>query len=194
MLQLQAGATTSYNAPKRNKTRPRPCTNLDDFDICVVLKTAQEFYMHEKRVPTVKVVLTKLRDTIGYKEQQSSVLKIFKALGFRWRKMSDNMRILTGKKDGRMISIAFLQAITIFRRNGSAIVYSDETYIHSSGTTNTAWSDDTPHGHMSPKSRGQRLITVHAGIETCFIPGTLFIFEWNQKKATIIRKYLVITT
>jgi hypothetical protein len=83
MINLQAGATTSYSTPKRNKNRPRPCTNLGDFDICVVCRTIHEFYIHEKTIPTVKAVLMKLREPIGYEGQQSSLLKIFKALGFR---------------------------------------------------------------------------------------------------------------
>jgi hypothetical protein len=135
MLNLQAGATTSYSTPKIHKTRLRPCTNLDDFDMCVVRRTIHQFYIHEKRV--VKAVLMKLRETIGYKGQASSELKIFKALGFRWRKMRDNRRILIEKQDVRSACVAFLRAVTRFRRDGRAIVYSDETCIHSFHTTNT---------------------------------------------------------
>jgi hypothetical protein len=149
MLNLQAGATTSHSTPKIYKTRLRPCTNLDDFDMCVVRRTIHQFYIHEKRVPTVKAVLMKLRETIGHKGQASSVLKILKALGFRWRKMRDNRRILIEKQYVRSARVAFLRAVTRFRRDGSAIVYSDETCIHSSHTTNTAWSDHTPRGYTA---------------------------------------------
>jgi hypothetical protein len=107
MLSLQAGATTSYSRTSGYKTRPQPCTNLGDCDMCVVRGTIHEFYIHEKRVPTVKVVLMKLRDTVGYKGQASSVLKIFKALGLRWRKMRDNRCILIEKQDVRSTRVAF---------------------------------------------------------------------------------------
>jgi hypothetical protein len=107
MLNLQAGAITSYSTPKRNENRPRPYTNLDDFDICVVHRTIYEFYIHEKMVPTVKAVLMKLQETIGYKGQQSSLFKIFKALGFRWKKIRDNTRILIEKQDVRRARVAF---------------------------------------------------------------------------------------
>jgi hypothetical protein len=43
-----------------------------------------------------------------------------------------------------------------------------------------SWSDDTPQGCVAPTSKGQRLITVHAGTEKGFIPGALPIFKSNQ--------------
>jgi hypothetical protein len=107
----------------------------------------------------------KLWETVGYKGQASSVLKIFKALGFHWRKMRDNRRILIEKQDVRSAHVVFVRAITRFCPDGLAIVYSDETYIHRSHTTNMAWSDDTPLGDMAPTSKGQRLIIVHVGTE-----------------------------
>jgi hypothetical protein len=57
MLNLQTGVTSSYSKPKRNKNRLRPCTNRNDFDICVVHRTIHKFYIHEKKVPTAKAVL-----------------------------------------------------------------------------------------------------------------------------------------
>jgi hypothetical protein len=60
MLNMQAGAATSYSTPKRNRNRPRLYTMIDDFDMCVVRRTIHEFYLHEKRLPTVKAVLTNL--------------------------------------------------------------------------------------------------------------------------------------
>jgi hypothetical protein len=40
-------------------------------------------------LPMVKAVLAKLWVSIGYKGQASSLLEMFKAHGFRWRKMRD---------------------------------------------------------------------------------------------------------
>jgi hypothetical protein len=135
MLNVQAGAATSNSTPKRNRNRPRTVTKIDDVDMCVVRRTIHEFCLREKRLPTVKAVLTKLRECIGYKGQASSLLKIFKELGFRWRRMRDNRSILIKKQDVRCARVAFLRAIAKFRRDGRVIVYSDETYIHSSHTT-----------------------------------------------------------
>jgi hypothetical protein len=45
MLNVQAGAATSYSRPKRNRNRPRTVTKIDDFDMCVVRRTIREFYL-----------------------------------------------------------------------------------------------------------------------------------------------------
>jgi transposase len=180
MLNMQAGAATSYSTPKRNRNRPHTVTKVDDLDMCVVRRTIHEFYLREKRLPTVKAVLTKLRESIGYQGQASSLLKIFKEFGFCWRRMQDNRRILIEKQDTRCARVAFLRAIMKFRRYGRVIIYSDERYIHSSHTTKKSWSDDTLQGCMAPTSKGQRPIIVHAGTEKGFIPGTLLICKSNQ--------------
>jgi hypothetical protein len=150
--------------------------------------------MHEKRYQQLKLCWRSCGTLWDTENNNPVCWRYSRHSDFVGGKCQTTCVFLLEKIDGRIISITFLQAITRFRRNGSAIVYSDETYIHSSDTTNTAWSADTPHGHLSPKSKGQRLIFVHAGIKTCFIPDALFIFKSNQKKATIINKYLVITT
>jgi hypothetical protein len=180
MLNMQAGAATPYSTPKSKRNRPRPCTKIDDLDMCFVRRTIREFYLHEKMLPSVKTVLTKLRRSTAYKGQASDLLKIFKARGFCLRKMQDNRRIFIEKQDVRSARVAFLRAITKFRTDGHVIVYSDETYIHSSCTTKKAWSDDTPHACMAPTSKGQRLSFVRAGTEKGFTPGALLMFKSNQ--------------
>ena len=70
MTDVQSSSVPSFSTPKQNKNRPKPFTDLDDFDMCVVRRTINEFYIHEKRVPTVKAVLYKLRQTIGYKGKE----------------------------------------------------------------------------------------------------------------------------
>jgi hypothetical protein len=92
-LNMQTGAATSYSTPKRNRNRRRPCTKADDFDMCVVRRKIHEFYLLEKRLPTVKAVFTKLRWSIGYKGQASSLLKVVTELGFPWGKRRDNRYI-----------------------------------------------------------------------------------------------------
>jgi hypothetical protein len=49
-------------------------------------------------IPTVTVMVMQLRESAGYKEQESSLLRTFNALGFLWGKMRDNRRILLKNK------------------------------------------------------------------------------------------------
>jgi len=48
MLSLQAWAATTYNTPKRNMTALRQCTKIDNFNMCVVRTTINEFYLYDK--------------------------------------------------------------------------------------------------------------------------------------------------
>ena len=180
MQKVEAGTVCSYSTPKRNTNRSRPCTDLDDFDMCTIRRTINEFYIYEKTVPTVKAVLKVLQQTINYKGKASSLLKVFKSLGFRWKKMRDNRRLLIEKREIRSARVAFLRSIKKYRQEGRTIVYTDETYIHSSHTMTSAWTDDSAYGYMAPTSKGQRLIIVHAGTEKGFIPGAQLIFKSNQ--------------
>jgi hypothetical protein len=168
MLNLQAGTAPSYNTPKRN----RPCLKIHVFSMCVLRRTTHEFCLHEKCLLSINAVLTKLQESTGYKGKTSILLDIFKGLGYQWTKMWDNRRIRIEKQDVRCVRVAFLPAITKFRRDGHEIVYSDETYIHSSCTTTKAWSDDDAQGCMAASSKGQQLIIVHVGMVKGFIRGT----------------------
>jgi hypothetical protein len=53
-----------------------------------------EFYVHEKRAQTVKA-LPMLWENVVKKVQASSLLKIFKAVEFRWEKIGSARRLLT---------------------------------------------------------------------------------------------------
>jgi hypothetical protein len=49
MLNMQAGATTSYSTPRRNSNRHRNVTKIDYFDMCVMRRAIHEFYLREKK-------------------------------------------------------------------------------------------------------------------------------------------------
>lgn len=64
-----------------------------------------------------------------------------------------------------------------YRAEGRNIVYTDETYIHSSHTQKHRWSDQSGKELKKPISKGKRLIIVHAGGEMGFIEHALLIFK-----------------
>lgn len=64
-----------------------------------------------------------------------------------------------------------------YRAEGRSIVYTDETYIHSSHTQEHRWSDQSGKELKKPISKGKRLIIVHAGGEMGFIQNALLIFK-----------------
>ena len=73
------------------------------------------------------------------------------------------------------------RAIMKYREEGRPLIYEDETYIHSTHTRPNNWSDGTSSGLLPPISKEPRLIIVHAGGRTGFVPGAFLIFESNRK-------------
>lgn len=91
------------------------------------------------------------------------------------------------RHDIRLRRITFLKKMMEYRRQGRPIIYTDETYIHSSYTSSKGWYDKQSKGFMKPVSKGQRLIIVHAGGSTGFVPNALLIF-----KSGILFFYMII--
>lgn len=80
-------------------------------------------------------------------------------------------------QDIRLKRIKYLNQLAKYKQEGRPIIFTDETYINSSHTQTHAWEDDTELGLKKPISKGRRLIIVHAGCESGFIPNALLIFR-----------------
>lgn len=91
--------------------------------------------------------------------------------------MPDKRKVLCESQDIRLKRINFLKKLVEYRREGRSIIYTDETYIHSSHVKNKGWYDESFKGIKKPISKGQRLIIVHAGGEKGFVKNALLIFK-----------------
>lgn len=171
---------STFSTPNKKRDPKKPVTELDSFDVCVVRRVIHNFYKTEKCVPTVEKIRQKLQEDINFKGGKTSLRKILRQLGFRWKKTKSNRKILIEKHDIREKRISFLRNIAQYRKEGRHIVYMDETYILSSHVTGNSWTDDTNEGLHQPVSKGDRLIIVHAGGENGFIPNSLLIWKSTQ--------------
>ena len=89
------------------------------------------------------------------------MLQIWNILYCRWKKTSDNRKLIVERQDIRSLTVKYLRAIKAYTEERRPIVYTDETYIHSSHTS-YLWDDRSAAGLKAPNSKGQRLIIVHA--------------------------------
>jgi hypothetical protein len=108
---------------------------------------------------------------------KSTLWRLIKKIGFGWKKTSDNRRALEESYDIRLKRTQYVRNITKFREEGRCIVYTDETYIHSSHTRSNDWIDDKNLALKKPINKGQRLIILHAGGEAGFINNGLLMFK-----------------
>ena len=76
------------------------------------------------------------------------------------------------------LRIQFLRNIKKLRDAGYTIVYTDETYVHSSHSVAKAWQPEGT-GLNVPFSKGGRMIVVHAGSDKGFVYGAKLVYDAN---------------
>jgi hypothetical protein len=172
---------SQFSTPNKKRIRKRPKTDIDDFDICVVRRTVNEFHLTNGERPTITSVLGVLKERINFVGGKWALLKILKRLGFRWRKSNNNRKVLIEKSEIREMRLKYLRSLEKYRKEGRPVIYMDETYVHSSHTKPKAWTDDSGAGLKSPVSKGSRIIIVHAGNENGFVPNALITFQSGKK-------------
>ncbi|KAL4703629.1 hypothetical protein ACJJTC_007656 [Scirpophaga incertulas] len=131
-----------FRTPGKKRPRSNPVTDVDDFDKGVIKRCIHNFHITNKALPTIKMIKNKLRDDIGYQGSATSLRKIIKNLGFRWRKTENNRKILIEKSDLRLKRIQYLKKLGQYRQEGCPIIYTDESYVHSTHTTSKGDSSD----------------------------------------------------
>lgn len=149
------------------KKRPKTVfkSNIDDFDRAAITRIIYNFHKTDKRLPTIALIKPLIEERLGLQCCPNTLLKIVKELGFKWVKSVDNRKVLIEKHEVRLLRVEYLRKIAVYRREGRPIIYNDETYVNSSHTKPSAWSDGSLEGAMKPIGRGKRLIVVHAGGE-----------------------------
>ncbi|KAG8268245.1 hypothetical protein J6590_108454 [Homalodisca vitripennis] len=173
---------TSFETPNKNRILPKRVTGLDDFNLGVVRRIVDNFYLIEKQLPTLKGIQEKMRSDINFTGSKSSVSRILRRMGYKWRKTKTNKKILMETQDISYKRFVFLKKISQYRAEQRAIIYTDESYIDSTHVSKKGWSDDSTAGLAVPLSKGNRLIFLHAGGEMGFIKDCLVMWQANHRK------------
>jgi hypothetical protein len=87
--------------------------------------------------------------------------------------MADKRKILLESYDIRVKRIQYLKQLQRYVHEERPIVYTDESYIHSSHSQSKRWTDDSVLGLKKPLSKGKRLIMVHASSKAEVVPNAL---------------------
>lgn len=172
---------TSFETPNKKRKKVGKVTGLDDFDIGVVRRIVNNFYLTEKCLPTLKKIQVKLVNDLGFVGSRSSVRRILKTIGYRWKKTKTRKHILMESQDVAYKRFVYLKKLREFRAQNRPIVFTDESYIDSSHVSGKGWTDDSNLGVAAPISKGERLIFLHAGGEMGFIPNCLTMWKASKK-------------
>lgn len=175
------GMAPIFRTPGKKRRGVKRITDIDSFDRGVIKRCVHNFHKTEKELPTIKLLLRKLRQDIGFNGSATSLRTILKDLGFKWKKTEDNRKLLIEHTNIRLKRIEYLQKLAQYREEGRPIIYTDESYVDSSHVKPKAWSDGSTQGLKKNISKGQRIVIVHAGSETGFVPNALLMFKAGSK-------------
>lgn len=178
---LASTGNIQFSSPRKKRVKRSPVTDIPEYQLSDIRHIVHDFHKTEGCRVTVATLANKIRNELDWNGSNESVRLILKKLGFRWRRTQNNRKVLIERSDIRSLRIAYLQKIKYFRKENRPIVYLDETYLHSGHTSSKNWTDETTKGLFANISKGPRLIIVHAGGATGFVPNALLMFRSGTK-------------
>ncbi|KAJ4436099.1 hypothetical protein ANN_18726 [Periplaneta americana] len=71
---------------KKRRVISRNTVSVDDFDKCVIRNVIQDFYVTEKRVPTIPKLLPIVKSKINFPWGKASLRRVIKSMGFKCKR------------------------------------------------------------------------------------------------------------
>lgn len=93
-IQREGKTSSVFSTPKKNKPKSKKKINMDDFDLCSIRHKIQEFYTVRKEVPSLKRLLTALKEDINFMGGRESLRLILHKLGYKYKKCRNQRTIL----------------------------------------------------------------------------------------------------
>jgi len=176
------------------KSRPkgkgkRSSLKYDDFTLSAIRRKVHVFF-ERNEPPTLDKLKSEIDCDDGLPDiPRSSLFKILKNLGFRYKKRGRNAMLIE-KDDIIAWRHRYLRDVRKFRKAGRPIFYLDETWANAGHTPSRVWEDTTVSSSreaflsgLSPGLKDPRLIILHVGNENGFIPGAELVFRSGGKLA-----------
>ncbi|CAH2088633.1 unnamed protein product [Euphydryas editha] len=167
-----------FVSPMKKRRKKSGKFDLDDFNVNVIRRTIQNYHTDYKEIPTLIKLRTVLREQIGFDGCLSTLRSILIKMGYKWKKISSNRRVLQERHDLQLWRWRYLKKVSQYRAEGRPIVYTDETYVLTSHVRQNTWglkNKDTP--FMKKLGTGSRFIVVHAGTKDGFIPNAALVYK-----------------
>lgn len=177
------GCSPQISTPGKKRPHNKTVSNLDSFDIQAIRNKINEYYVVKKQVPTLRSLLTDLKESIAFTGCRETLRQILLTNGFVFKQNKNQRSVLVERYDIAAWRHRFLRTIALKRQQGKKIVYLDETYIHQNYKPKKSWQGPSTQGAIDNISSGKRFIIVHAGSESGFVPNALLVFSTKSTKA-----------
>ena len=187
------------DASAKERTRRK---KYDPFTASLIRRRMHRFYA-DRTLPTLTMLVDALQTEVdGFNLGRSTVWKILKEIGFRYRASEENRKFVYERTDIVAQRHKYLRMIRKYRALGYDVVYVDETWLNQNHTKSHRWTDDNRCGYgygctdcgfscrwKIPDNKGRRLIILHAGsAKLGFVPDCDLVFETKNKEGDYHRE------
>ena len=154
-------------------------TSIDEFDCSIIRRTIQDFYVKEKKIPSLNKLLPVLKEKIDFKWNKEILRQILHKIGFKWKKCQKKRKVLLEREDIILKRIQYLRNMKKYRSEGRPIIYLDETWVDSNLTFSKCWQSEEIEGVLQTGNASRRIIVLCAGGSMGFLPHTNLIYKAN---------------
>jgi transposase len=176
IIKLSEEEVVRYTQPRK---RTALAETLDEPVKDHLRATIYNFYKN-KQVPTLTQILDKLQtEQFYYHMNKDTLSKCLKSIGFKHKIINkraaimETPRLLTWRTE-------YISKIRKYREEGRNIVYLDETWFDTHDVLSKGWMDNSGKCCLdTPVSRGKRIIILHAGGTTGWVPNGLLLSAKN---------------
>ena len=181
----EVSESTLYRMQRDNGSSPQPVNRepkiiVDDFDRDVIRRTIQAMVFSRQQFPNVTLLKEELQKRIGFSGGKETLQKLLHETGFRW-KTQTNRSLLMERTDIVEARVQFLRKMRRMRADRRTIVYTDETFVHTSYCVHLSWQSELVVLKV-PFGKGKRFIVVHAGTDKGFIEEALLVLKANASQ------------
>jgi hypothetical protein len=126
-LELKEGPGTSVSTQGENRPKPSLKSTFGNFDEEAIHKSIYNFAINKGGRPTMRHLHTKLVEHKAFSGSESSLRRVLKKLGFKWKRTQNNRMVLTERQDIPFQRMAFIRGIKQYRQEDRPMICTDET-------------------------------------------------------------------
>ena len=180
VVMKRARSGTAFRSPAKRYKASRARIVLDEFNTEAIRRTIHDFY--EKEYPTLKQLLSVLREKGKFRGHRTTLWKLLRRIGFTYKKVQDKRYVY---EQPRIIEWQhkYLKRMTKNRSENRPVVFLDETWVNAHDERERTWAEvdqatgGTKGGVRKPSGKGTRLIILHAGSCKGWINGAELVFQ-----------------
>ncbi|GBN44927.1 hypothetical protein AVEN_155621-1 [Araneus ventricosus] len=126
---------------KHRKSSSHQKFEFDDFDKCVIRQTIQDFYIQQKKVPSLRKIFPVLTKKLNFQWKKESLRKVMHSMNFRWKKCANKRKVLIERPDIVFWRNNYLRKMRQYRKSGCQIVFIVETRVDSNLAFKICWQN-----------------------------------------------------